>query len=169
MDGAKVEFVNEQFKLKLIYNEIIEGSPQVALLKGSHFFSGDESKKPDVRLDLYNRKTGEFCCAILFEVKYSPMFNIYQPVGNTKAMEQMYKYWGLKYVERIDGKLRYHRKPIQEVICLYPGSSIHRKIIEAGCGTYIQYFPKKNSQQHYEINGEKEILTILGNVLQKYM
>jgi len=169
MDGAKVEFVNKHFKLRLIYNEIIEGSPQVALLKGSHFFSGDESKKPDVRLDLYKRKTGEFCCAILFEVKYSPMFNIYQPVGNTKAMEQMYKYWGLKYVERIDGKLRYHRKPIQEVICLYPGSSIHRKIIEAGCGTYIQYFPKKNNQQLYEIIGEKEILTILGNVLQKYM
>lgn len=166
MDGASVELENKNWIINLVYNEIIEGSPQVSLLKGTNFFSGDESKKPDIRLDFYRKPKKEFTGSIIFEVKYSPMFNIYQPVGNTKAMEQMYKYWGLKYVERLNGKLFYVRKPIQEVICLYPGSNIHRKVLEAGCGTYIQFYPKKKGVDQFDMFGEKELIDIINRTIQ---
>jgi hypothetical protein len=81
-------------------------------------------------------------------------------------MEQMYKYWGLKYVERLNGKLSYVRKPIQEVICLYPGSNIHRKVLEAGCGTYIQFYPKKKGVDQYDMFGEKELIDIINRTIQ---
>lgn len=161
MDGAFVTLENKDWIINLVYNEIIEGSPQVSLLKGTNFFSGEESKKPDIRLDFFRKKNKEYVASIIFEIKYSPMFNIYQPVGNTKAMEQMYKYWGLKYVERVNGKLTFIRKPINEVICLYPGSNVHRKVLEAGCGTYIQFYPKKKGEDLYELVGERELIDII--------
>lgn len=169
MDGAFVKLENKYWVIDLVYNEIIEGSPQVSLLKGTNFFSGEESKKPDIRLDFYRKKSNEYAGSIIFEIKYSPMFNIFQPVGNTKAMEQMYKYWGLKYVERVNGKLSYVRKPIQEVICLYPGSNVHRKVLEAGCGTYIQFYPKKKGEDHYELIGEKELMDIINRTIVNLM
>ena len=55
------------------------------------------------------------------------MYNIFQHVGNTKATEQMYKYWSIKYVEEQDGKRVYYRRSIYEVICVYPGSHMHSK------------------------------------------
>ncbi|WP_088041963.1 hypothetical protein [Bacillus sp. EAC] len=165
MDGAFVKLENKNWIINLVFNEIIEGSPQVSLLKGTNFFSGEESKKPDIRLDFFRKSNNEFAGSIIFEIKYSPMFNIYQPVGNTKAMEQMYKYWGLKYVERVNGKLNYARKPIQEVICLYPGSNVHRKVLEAGCGTYIQFYPKKKGEDNYELIGEKELIEIINRTI----
>lgn len=55
------------------------------------------------------------------------MYNIFQHVGNTKATEQMYKYWSIKFVEEQDGKRVYHRRAIYEVICVYPGSHMHSK------------------------------------------
>ncbi|MFB7142477.1 hypothetical protein ACFCYN_22955 [Gottfriedia sp. NPDC056225] len=167
MDGAFVKLENKEWIISLVYNEIIEGSPQVSLLKGTNFFSGEESKKPDIRLDFYRKKNNEYVASIIFEIKYSPMFNIYQPVGNTKAMEQMYKYWGLKYVERVNGKLSFVRKPINEVICLYPGSNVHRKVLEAGCGTYIQFYPKKKGEDFYELVGERELVEIINKTLEE--
>ncbi|XRG80809.1 hypothetical protein V5E38_11130 [Rossellomorea sp. GAMAL-10_SWC] len=167
MDGAFVSLENKSWIINLVYNEIIEGSPQVSLLKGTNFFSGEESKKPDIRLDFYRKNNKEYVASIIFEIKYSPMFNIYQPVGNTKAMEQMYKYWGLKYVERVNGKMTYVRKPINEVICLYPGSNVHRKVLEAGCGTYIQFYPKKKGEDFYELVGERELVEIINRTLEE--
>ena len=55
------------------------------------------------------------------------MYNIFQHVGNTKATEQMYKYWSIKFVEEQDGKRVFHRRAIYEVICVYPGSHMHGK------------------------------------------
>lgn len=169
MDGASIQLENSDWIINLVFNEIIEGSPQVSLLKGTNFFSGEESKKPDIRLDFFRKKNNEYVGSIIFEIKYSPMFNIFQPVGNTKAMEQMYKYWGLKYVERINGKLAYVRKPIQEVICLYPGSNVHRKVLEAGCGTYIQFYPKKKGEDQYDLIGEKELIEIINRTIVTLM
>ncbi|MGQ0517760.1 hypothetical protein ACT453_48730, partial [Bacillus sp. D-CC] len=80
-------------------------------------------------LPLHN-SLSEYLASIIIEVKYSPMYNIFQHVGNTKATEQMYKYWSIKFVEEQDGKRVFHRRAIYEVICVYPGSHMHGKKIE---------------------------------------
>lgn len=73
------------------------------------------------------------------------MYNIFQHVGNTKATEQMYKYWSIKFVEEQDGKRVYHRRAIYEVICVHPGSHMHSKI-ESGCGVFLQLYPYKTAR-----------------------
>ncbi|CKI41474.1 Uncharacterised protein [Streptococcus pneumoniae] len=87
--------------MHVAFNDLIETHPLIALSKGSNFYNGEDTKKPDIRLDCYVKEDGKYVykSSIIIEVKYSPMYNIFQHVGNTKATEQMYKYWSIKYVE----------------------------------------------------------------------
>ncbi|GAA3326835.1 hypothetical protein GCM10020331_064360 [Ectobacillus funiculus] len=130
-DGTTVVLERGDAALHIVFfNELIETHPIVALSKGSHFYNGEDTKKPDIRIDYYRTDHGikRYQSSVIVEVKYSPMYNIFfQPVGNTKATEQMYKYWSIKYVEEQNGKRIFQRRAIYEVVCVYPGSQVHAK------------------------------------------
>ncbi|MFD0771595.1 hypothetical protein ACFQZ1_22940 [Bacillus sp. CGMCC 1.60114] len=161
-DGTTIVLDNKDLQLHVAFNDLIETHPLIALSKNSHFYNGEDTKKPDIRIDCYKRgETGyEYQSSIIIEVKYSPMYNIFQPVGNTKATEQMYKYWSIKYVEEQNGKRLFHRRAIYEVICVYPGSNMHAKKIEAGCGVFVQLYPYKTKKGEEKLAGKKELLNI---------
>ena len=97
------------------------------------------------------------------------MYNIFQSVGNTKATEQMYKYWSIKYVEEQDGKRIFHRRAIHEVICVYPGSHMHGKKIEAGCGVFLQLYPYKTKQGEEKLAGKHGLDTDFREMVKKYV
>ncbi|MFC5772762.1 hypothetical protein ACFPT3_01955 [Ectobacillus antri] len=166
-DGTAVVTEKEDIRLRIVFNELIETHHLIALSKGSNFYNGEDTKKPDVRID-YFRKQNEvwmYQSSIIIEVKYSPMYNIFQPIGNTKATEQMYKYWSIKYVEQQDGRNVFHRRAIHEVICVYPGSQMHAKKIEAGCGIFLQFYPYiKKEVEH--LMGQKELTRIITEWVQ---
>jgi hypothetical protein len=158
-DGSTVVLSNDKYVVHLIFNELIEINQQLALKKGASFFTGEETRKPDIRIDAYkNNEQKTYMSSLVCEIKYSPMFNIYQPIANTKAMEQLYKYWTIKYVEEKEGVLQYKRRPIHEVICLYPGSSLHPPQLETGCGIFLQYYPTWKKAKGV---GKKELMTII--------
>ncbi|PGZ97419.1 hypothetical protein COE51_14060 [Bacillus pseudomycoides] len=161
-DGTTIVLDNKDLQLHVAFNDLIETHPLIALSKNSHFYNGEDTKKPDIRIDCYKRgeTTYEYQSSIIIEVKYSPMYNIFQPVGNTKATEQMYKYWSIKYVEEQNGKRLFHRRSIYEVICVYPGSNMHAKKIEAGCGVFLQLYPYKTKKGEERLAGKKELLNI---------
>lgn len=162
-DGTIVELHYNEKMVKIVYNELIETHPLIALSKNSNFYNGEDTKKPDIRLDYYEMEEGKwnFQSTIIIEVKYSPMYNIFQPVGNTKATEQMYKYWAIKYVHEEQGKLYYQRRAIHEVVCVYPGSQVHPKKIESGCGIFLQFYPYKTNQEEVRIKGKYEMMELL--------
>lgn len=87
------------------------------------------------------------------------MYNIFQHVGNTKATEQMYKYWSIKFVEEQDGKRVYHRRAIYEVICVYPEVICIVKI-ESGCGVFLQLYPYKTKQGEEKLAGKHGMVQI---------
>ncbi|HDX9578311.1 TPA: hypothetical protein ROX88_001839 [Bacillus pseudomycoides] len=161
-DGTIIVLENEELQLHVAFNDLIEIHPLIALSKQSHFYNGEDTKKPDIRIDCYKRgeTAYEYQSSIIIEVKYSPMYNIFQPVGNTKATEQMYKYWSIKYVEEQNGKRLFHRRAIYEVICVYPGSNLHAKKIEAGCGIFLQLYPYKTKKGEERLAGKKELVNI---------
>ncbi|MGG0187687.1 hypothetical protein [Bacillus rhizoplanae] len=161
-DGTTIVLDNKDLQLHVAFNDLIETHPLIALSKNSHFYNGEDTKKPDIRIDCYKRgeTAYEYQSSIIIEVKYSPMYNIFQPVGNTKATEQMYKYWSIKYVEKQNGKRLFHRRAIYEVICVYPGSNMHAKKIEAGCGVFLQLYPYKTKKGEERLAGKKELLNI---------
>ncbi|MFD3450049.1 hypothetical protein ACFDTO_36345 [Microbacteriaceae bacterium 4G12] len=167
-DGTTVVLEKEDIHLRIVFNELIETHPLVALSKGSNFYNGEDTKKPDIRIDYYKKEQEQYCyqSSVIVEVKYSPMYNIFQPVGNTKATEQMYKYWSIKYVYEQDGKHFFHRRAIHEVICVYPGSQIHAKKIEAGCGIFLQFYPYKTKQGEEKLAGRGDVIKLFRTWLQ---
>ncbi|WP_410775079.1 hypothetical protein [Ectobacillus funiculus] len=167
-DGTTVVLERGDAALHIVFNELIETHPIVALSKGSHFYNGEDTKKPDIRIDYYRTDHGikRYQSSVIVEVKYSPMYNIFQPVGNTKATEQMYKYWSIKYVEEQNGKRIFQRRAIYEVVCVYPGSQVHAKKIEAGCGVFLQFYPHKTKQRGEFLVGKGECIRLFREWLQ---
>ena len=161
-DGTTIILNRDDFQIHIVFNDLIETHPLIALSKGSHFYNGEDTKKPDIRLDCYVKQGEkyEYESSIIIEVKYSPMYNIFQPVGNTKATEQMYKYWSIKYVDEKDGKRIFKRRAIHEVICVYPGSHMHGKKIESGCGVFLQLYPYKTKQGKEKLAGKHGLVQI---------
>ncbi|OTW85249.1 hypothetical protein BK702_17475 [Bacillus thuringiensis serovar cameroun] len=161
-DGTTVVLHQDDMKIHVAFNDLIETHPLIALSKGSNFYNGEDTKKPDIRLDCYVKEEGKcvYKSSIIIEVKYSPMYNIFQHVGNTKATEQMYKYWSIKYVEEQNGKRVFHRRAIYEVICVYPGSHMHSKKIESGCGVFLQLYPYKTKQGEEKLAGKHGMVQI---------
>ncbi|MGZ7149632.1 hypothetical protein [Bacillus sp. BC08] len=161
-DGTTVVLHRDDMRVHVAFNDLIETHPLIALSKGSNFYNGEDTKKPDIRLDCYVKEEGKYVyqSSIIIEVKYSPMYNIFQHVGNTKATEQMYKYWSIKYVEEQDGKRVYYRRAIYEVICVYPGSHMHSKKIESGCGVFLQLYPYKTKQGEEKLAGKHGMVQI---------
>lgn len=167
-DGTTVVLHQEDIMVHVAFNDLIETHPLIALSKGSNFYNGEDTKKPDIRLDGYVREEGKYVykSSIIIEVKYSPMYNIFQHVGNTKATEQMYKYWSIKYVEEQNGKRVFHRRAIYEVICVYPGSHMHGKKIESGCGVFLQLYPYKTKQGEEKLAGKHGMVQIFDKWLK---
>ncbi|MCU5518076.1 hypothetical protein OCF62_26600 [Bacillus wiedmannii] len=161
-DGTTVVLHRDDIRVHVAFNDLIETHPLIALSKGSNFYNGEDTKKPDIRLDCYVKEEGKYVyqSSIIIEVKYSPMYNIFQHVGNTKATEQMYKYWSIKYVEEQNGKRVYYRRAIYEVICVYPGSHMHSKKIESGCGVFLQLYPYKTKQGEEKLAGKHGMVQI---------
>ncbi|RWS44430.1 hypothetical protein EKA14_01050 [Bacillus mycoides] len=161
-DGTTVILHRNDIKVHVAFNDLIETHPLIALSKGSNFYNGEDTKKPDIRLDCYVKEEEKYVykSSIIIEVKYSPMYNIFQPVGNTKATEQMYKYWSIKYVEEQNGKKKFKRRAIYEVICVYPGSHMHSKKIESGCGVFLQLYPYKTKQGEEKLAGKHGMIQI---------
>ncbi|WP_312505282.1 hypothetical protein, partial [Bacillus luti] len=167
-DGTTVVLHQGDLMVHVAFNDLIETHPLIALSKGSNFYNGEDTKKPDIRLDGYVREEGKYVykSSIIIEVKYSPMYNIFQHVGNTKATEQMYKYWSIKYVEEQNGKRVFHRRAIYEVICVYPGSHMHSKKIESGCGVFLQLYPYKTKQGEEKLAGKHGMVQIFDKWLK---
>ncbi|GLV65584.1 hypothetical protein Bmyc01_42530 [Bacillus mycoides] len=161
-DGTTVILHRDNIKVHVAFNDLIETHPLIALSKGSNFYNGEDTKKPDIRLDCFVKEEEKYVykSSIIIEVKYSPMYNIFQPIGNTKATEQMYKYWSIKYVEEQSGKRVFHRRAIYEVICVYPGSHMHSKKIESGCGVFLQLYPYKTKQGEEKLAGKHGMIQI---------
>lgn len=169
MDGSMVVVKRNKEIFHIVYNELIDSNYDQIQWKQGKLFSGEESRKPDVRLDYYIEKNNVkiFQWSILIEVKYSPLYNIYQQLGNTKAMEQMYKYWSIKYVCEENSRKKYMRNPIKEVICIYPGGHSYR-MIEDGCGVFLQMYPAKNEKDEQVIIGANELKTIITRLIDEY-
>ncbi|MFX3630021.1 MAG: hypothetical protein ACE3JR_12025 [Ectobacillus sp.] len=161
-DGTTIVLEKDDICLHVVFNELIETHPIIALSKGSHFYNGEDTKKPDIRIDYYRKieKGYAYQSSIIVEVKYSPMYNIFQPIGNTKATEQMYKYWSIKYVSEQEGKRVFQRRAIYEVVCVYPGSQVHAKKIEAGCGMFLQFYPYKTKQGVEKLAGQNQFVQL---------
>lgn len=104
--GTNVSMEQENVRIEIIYDEMIETSADLALQKNKNFYSGANSRKPDIRIDCFltENKEWSYFSSFVVEVKYSPFYNIHNDEGKTRAMKQMSDYWSIMYVRLSNGE-----------------------------------------------------------------
>lgn len=140
--GTTVILTNEESHIHIVYDEEVEHRAIEAINNQTFFFSKFSKKQPDIRVDLFHNLNEQkvYHSSIVIEVKYSPLRNIFSEDGNTKAMEQMNEYIGIKYYCPVRNE---YFNRIREVLCFYPGHSTEALCKDTEAGKFIQLYPEK--------------------------
>ena len=150
-------------RIELVYNAVIPPFVHEDFPKEEGLFSLIDKRKPDIRLDLFTIKGNKkiFCSTLIVEVKYSPIFNIYQKKMKTKVMEQLKKYRSIVYVKRNKkGRATYIRDPVYDVICFYPGHEKLPIVLDTPIALYIQNYPKEEGN-HIQFVGKTQMIQLV--------
>ncbi|MGN1400103.1 MAG: DUF2357 domain-containing protein [Bacillus sp. (in: firmicutes)] len=158
--GTTITLYMHGQKIKVIYDQEICYGAEEALETGSHFYSFRPKRRPDIRVDLYERNGGiwRYHSSVILEIKYSPLSNIYRPYKMTTAMEQMEDYRSFKYAY---GRDDYHYAPIRDVFCIYPGNDIKPVLYSSPAGIYVQVAPVKGGTDPAGFHGKQELKKLL--------
>lgn len=156
-EGTSVKLIRGDRLAEITYDCMLPHHDRLALEAGSTFFSHEQKRKPDLRLDLYALGTKErtgtdqhelevdgvrYLSSAIVEVKYRPLWNLYSSVGYTETMLQMSHYYMIRHVRRtLRGETVYDRSPVRDVICVYPGDARYGPETETGCGVFLQLYP----------------------------
>lgn len=167
-EGTQIDLEYEQIKLIITYDQEIELSANEAIEKNTNFYSGESSRKPDIRIAQYEMGASGWIykSSFIIEVKYSPFYNIYNKQGRTRAAEQMSDYWNIMYAYKDEGRVEYQRNTIEHVICAYPGSSSQKIKTHDDFGVYLQFYPNANSDDIYDMIGKQELKNMFSQWLQ---
>ncbi len=163
------EVENERAVIHCWYDKY-HGDKFSAEEKGELFFAGQEKKRPDIKLDLYEKKeNGEllFISTIILDAKFRKLSNMHNNDYATKTYQQLTSYYNFFYL----GANRKNRRGqvVQQVICLYgseKGKQI-KKTVEPLL--YIQFFPRFEDNGDIKTQGEHELKEELGYWLEDYI
>jgi hypothetical protein len=157
--GSYVILENDHARLKITYNETIATNAAMAIRNGTHFYSAEANREPDIRIDMY-RKTGQFRYSVILEVKYRPFHVLYSAKYNTPTMRQMNKYWAIGYAA---AEQQYVRNMIKQVICVYPEKDARYKIVtKSEQGLFVQFTPLDET----EVYGQRQLLELFRELLE---
>jgi hypothetical protein len=160
-DGAVMSLSNGRIIVKVTFNELIDSDAEIASFNGSHFYSSEVKRKPDLRLDAIDAESGQYLhCSMIVEVKYRPFYYIYNTKGVTETMLQLGKYWAISYV---DDSKDYHHSVVKKVVCVYPGETQAKVKEQSPQGLFIQLYPGRKE----EIVGRKELTDEITSWLAK--
>lgn len=124
---------------------------------GELFFTPQEKKRPDIKLDLYKKQADGsllFENCIIFDAKFRKFSNMHSNDYATSTYQQLTNYNMFFYL----GENRPTRPVVEKVICLYGSESkgdIKKEVFPL---TYINLFPNVLDNGEVETRGEKEVL-----------
>ncbi|KIL48365.1 nuclease domain-containing protein [Jeotgalibacillus campisalis] len=133
------------------------GDKFTAELNGDLFFTAQEKKRPDIKLDLYKKQLDgslKFQGCLIFDAKFRKFSNMHNNDYATSTYQQLTNYSLFFYL----GEDRSTRPVVDKVICLYGSESkgpIKKEVFPL---TYINLFPKLLDNNEIEIKGEHEVL-----------
>lgn len=163
--GTYINLERENQSIRIVYDEMVETVAEEALQKGKNFYSGQTSRKPDIRID-YFLDSNEYKSSFVIEVKYSPFYNIHRKEGKTIASKQMTDYWNIMYAQLINGEIDRKHQSIKEVVCVYPGDNYQPIIISDNFGKFLQFYPNRETEDIYDIVGKDELKSLINKWLE---
>lgn len=141
-----LQFTKGQTRIDLVYEQEVHVNPMNAKESKTYFFSRANSRRPDIRMDLYiyNEELAEYLydSSKVVEVKYRPLGNIHSDLSFTKEMEQMNNY---RLMTRYCPIREEYLYGVREVICVYPGSS-QQISFTSEVGVYVTLRPTREAE-----------------------
>lgn len=112
-----MHFSNENLCCEFAYDMEIEGDSK-NIPWGKFVRNNARFSRPDIKLALYNKNTGELKGAVIIEVKCRKTKYIYSDSGDTSVIEQLNDYYNFGY--KNPSTNRVDRGRIDSVIVIYP-------------------------------------------------
>lgn len=123
--GSKVEFVKDEFVIKLYYDKILAKSLSGTNKDNNPIFSKNRIIRPDIRMDLY--KDNVYWSSLIFEVKYRTIKNFWN-ANDSSCKEQIRAYKNdtlSSYCRDLDSDFVVRKvRPVDRVWVLNPTRSI---------------------------------------------
>ncbi|UOK56122.1 hypothetical protein MGI18_13840 [Bacillus sp. OVS6] len=123
------------------------------------FYTTQEKKRPDIKLDLYEKQEDGsllFKNCLIFDAKFRKLANMHNNDYETTTYEQLTSYYSFFYL----GKNRKSGRGnvVEQVICLYGSEKTEaiKKVVDPLL--YIKLFPIIQEDNEVQIKGEKELL-----------
>jgi len=128
----------------------------VAEKNGDRFFTTQEKRRPDIKLDLYQKQTDGpplFDSCIIIDAKFRKLSYLFNDRYATATREQLTKYSNFYYL----GGNRRLRSVVERIICLYGSKNKDSIRKEQAPLIYINLFPSILENGVIENTGEKEL------------
>lgn len=138
-DGTAMMFQRDDYTIKMTFNEQLPDTIKAARSRKHGLFSYEPNRKPDIRLDLLSADGRYLRRTFIVEVKYRPLFRIFDFVQTTDAMKQLNKYWSLIHVDEAG---HFTRSVVEQVVCVYPGHKGSPIVHHSSVGQFVQLYPQ---------------------------
>ncbi|AEP93090.1 hypothetical protein I33_4188 [Bacillus subtilis subsp. subtilis str. RO-NN-1] len=156
--GTFFELENEKAIIHCWYDKY-HGDKFSAEEKGELFFAGQEKKRPDIKLDLYEKQeNGDllFRSSLIFDAKFRKLANMHNNDYATTTYQQLTSYYNFFYLG--SNRKSQRGQVVHQVICLY-GSEKGKKVKKTVEPLlYIKLFPKIEENGEINTIGENEVL-----------
>jgi hypothetical protein len=156
-EGTCVVLENEKAIVHCWYDKY-HGDMFRAEQTGELFYTGQEKKRPDIKLDLYEKKEDGsllFRSCLIFDAKFRKLSNMHSNDYATKTYHQLTSYYSFFYRGRNTNTGR--GAVVKQVICLYGSERNDPTKKEIGPLLYIKLFPIIDEYNVIYIKGEKEL------------
>ncbi|MFD9626647.1 hypothetical protein [Peribacillus muralis] len=157
-DGSCIVLESETAVVHCWYDKY-HGDIFTAQENGDQFYTGQEKKRPDIKLDLYEKQEDGsllFRSCLIFDAKFRKLANLHRNDYATKTYHQLISYYSFFY----RGKNTNSGKGavVKQVICLYGSERNEAVKTEVDPLLYIKLFPVIDENNKVQTRGEEELL-----------
>lgn len=156
--GTKFVLENKERVIHVWYDHYHAHSLQQALSRGESFYIHDPKKKPDIKVDAFEKTSDGLWLrgSLILDAKFSKMKHIYNESYINRTTEQLTGYYSFFY----HGKSLTQGTCVNQVICLYAGDDANNIWEERQPITFIKLRPSYNGEET-DVTGESELLQVL--------
>ena len=153
------------YRLRLSYDKFLKESAIAKLNQKEQLVSvNSNSRRPDILLELYEGT--EFLSAMIVEVKYRKIYNLFHKVHETDAMKQLVDYRALNYYNP-NKRPMMQRNAVDTIITIYPNHENSRFVHDETYG--FKFIPVSPIGFTTENTGVVYVESALQEFLETYM
>jgi|GEM_PF-6296268 len=141
--GSKFVLENEKYLINVVYDELLPFYENEAEGKEHDFYLMNEHRRPDIRVELYEKKGNGLTCKgiVVVDAKHRKFTNIYSKEYPKDTQCQLDNYYQITYRKHAKERGRKNKQIVDMVLCIFSGNRSDPPKHEAKY-TYIRLSPE---------------------------